>query len=133
MVATWGLAGRRLHDIAVKQLGDAQYPLRASMAGATTPGSRQREACEAELIDAARRLDAALTRAAAVGRLEAVQLQLTRGADINRTDTTVARPHWAAFHGHLQVAAFLVANGARLNLDPELKRGLVDRRPFIEE
>ena len=68
-----------------------------------------------------------LTAAAAAGRLEAVKLLLMRGAEIDRTASTVTPLQWAAFDGHLDVARFLVESGGKLRLDPVLKARFLDK------
>lgn len=68
-----------------------------------------------------------LTRAATAGQLDAVKLLLARGADINRAGTTVTPLVYAIFEGHLEIARFLVQNGARLKLDPVVEKSFLDR------
>jgi ankyrin repeat protein len=68
-----------------------------------------------------------LTQAAAAGQLDAVRVLLAHGADINRAGNTVTPLHYAIFKGNLEVARFLVQNGARLKLDPVVEKSFLDR------
>lgn len=68
-----------------------------------------------------------LTRAAAAGQIDAVKLLLARGANINRAGNAVTPLHYAIFEGHLEVARFLVQNGAQLKLDAVVKASFLDR------
>lgn len=58
-----------------------------------------------------------LVVAARDGHLEAVQLLVDNGADLEVVDPEYKRTAlaWAAFHGHLPVVAFLLEHGASVN------------------
>jgi hypothetical protein len=94
----------------VTAIDSVQEFLSACLAGNPALVERLRSDEPALVADAIARLPDAVARAVQAGRLEAVQLLLDLGFDVNAGDVTPL--HWAALDGHLPIAQLLVEHGA---------------------